>query len=130
MLKHLKYTQSVPLLLLLCLPGAAALGEDAIMDTASTTISTFLLAAMSKDDHREPAIDTSFSHTLTGDLNPPTTGLNTMTLNVRGGISTPAKWLMVCETVLQHDPDVLVLTETGSDNSPETLLWLTRKLPS
>jgi hypothetical protein len=42
MLKHLKYTQSVPLLLLLCLPGAAALGEDALIDTASTTISTFL----------------------------------------------------------------------------------------
>ena len=67
MLKHLKYTQSVPLLL----PGAAALGEDAIMDTASTTISTFLLAAMSNDDHREPVIDTSFSHTITGDINPP-----------------------------------------------------------
>jgi exonuclease III len=73
-------------------------------------------------------IDTSFSHTLTGDLNTPTTGFTTMTLNVRGGISTPAKWLMVCETALQHEPDVLVLTETGSDNSPETLQWLTRKL--
>jgi exonuclease III len=35
---------------------------------------------------------------------------------------------MVYELVLQHDPDVLVLTETGSDNSPETLVWLTRKL--
>ena len=128
MLKHLKHSISVPLLLLLCIPGAAALGEDAIMDTASTTISTFLLAALSKDDHRESAIDTSFSHTLTGDLDPPTTGFNTMTLNVRGGISTPAKWLMVCETALQHDPDVLVLTETGNDNSPGTLQWLTRKL--
>jgi hypothetical protein len=97
MLKHLKYNQSVPLLLLLCLPGAAALGEDAIMDTASSTISTFLLAAMSKDDHREPAIDTSLSDTITDDINPPTTGFNTMTLNVRGGVSTPAKRLMVCE---------------------------------
>jgi hypothetical protein len=68
MLKHLKHSIGVPLLLLICIPGAAGLGEVAIMDTASTTISTFLLAALSKDDHREPIIDTSFSHTLTGDL--------------------------------------------------------------
>ena len=49
-------------------------------------------------------------------------------MNIRGGISTFAKWRSVIEILNAKNPDILVITETGHDNSPSTLKWLTRNM--
>jgi hypothetical protein len=38
------------------------------------------------------------------------------------------KWGMVCEIAQAHDPDIFALSETGANNEPSTLRWLTRTL--
>ena len=58
----------------------------------------------------------------------PTTGLHIMHVNIRGGITQYDKWRTVVELCSLKKPDVLVLTETGHNNHPSTLKWLTRNM--
>ena len=114
----------------LCLPLAAASPPAWLdpLDQASSSITSFLTSALSHREPTERPIDTSTSHTVTGAADTAATDLKAMTLNIRGGISQAHKWGMICELTASHDPDILTLCETGHDNAPATLQWLTRKL--
>ena len=51
-----------------------------------------------------------------------------MHVNIRGGITNFDKWRTVVELCSLKKPDVLVITETGHNNHPSTLRWLTRTM--
>ena len=115
---------------LLCLPAAAAAPPAWLdpLDQASSIITSFITSATSQREHTERPIDTSPSHTVHGTSDTADTDFKAMTLNIRGGISQAHKWGMICELTATHNPDLLTLCETGYDNSPDKLQWLTRRL--
>ena len=51
-----------------------------------------------------------------------------MHVNIRGGITNFDKWRTIVELCSLKKPDVLVITETGHNNHPSTLRWLTRTM--
>ena len=51
-----------------------------------------------------------------------------MHINIRGGIAQFDKWSTVVELCSLKKPDVLVVTETGHNNHPSTLRWLTKNM--
>ena len=123
-------THILLILPLLCLPLVAAAPPAWLdpLDQASSSITSFLTSALSYREPTERPIDTSPSHTVIGVAETADSDLKAMTLNIRGGISQAHKWGMICELAASHDPDILTLCETGHDNLPATLQWLTRKL--
>lgn len=49
-------------------------------------------------------------------------------VNIRSGISTFARWRSVIKILSTKNTDIQVVTETGHDNMPSTLKWLTRNM--
>jgi hypothetical protein len=103
--------------------------DTALLTKAACLLSSLWLSNRGKTDpeHDEgqlgPLDDSSI-------LGSPTlsAGLHILHVNIRGGISTFAKWRSVIEILNVKNPDILVLTETGHVNSPSTLKWLTRNM--
>jgi hypothetical protein len=120
------------ILLLLIAPVEAipSLQDAEIISKAATLLSTFWLRsrAHAEDEPGEHPLPPLDKPTLLGTPTLPTSGLHIMHVNIRGGIAHFDKWRTVVELCFLKKPDVLVMTETGHNNNPSTLRWLTRTM--
>ena len=103
--------------------------DTALLTRAACLLSNFWLSnrGSADDEHAESPLGPLSDNSILGSatLRP---GLHVLHVNIRGGISTFTKWRSVIEILNAKNPDILVLTETGHDNKPSTLKWLTREM--
>jgi hypothetical protein len=108
----------------------SSLQNAEIIFKAATLLSTFWSRsrAHAEDEPGEYPLPPLDKPTLLGTPILPTSGLHIMHVNIRGGIAQFDKWRTVVELCSLKKPDVLVITETGHNNHPSTLRWLTRTM--
>jgi hypothetical protein len=104
--------------------------DTEILSKAAALISMFWMRARARTETEpgEAPLPPLDNPNILGSTSLPSHGLHVMHMNIRGGISTYAKWRTVVEITALKKPDVLVITETGHDNHPSTLRWATRNM--
>ena len=104
--------------------------DTEVLSKAAALISMFWMRARARTETEpgEAPLPPLDNPNILGSTSLPSHGLHVMHMNIRGGISTYAKWRTVVEITALKNPDVLVITETGHDNHPSTLRWATRNM--